>query len=57
MKDVQMASWKAEIIDYVSGIEDPYWVKYILQLVHMIWVSSEEPYPETEEYEDPDYDY
>ena len=57
MEEYQMASWKAEIIDYVSDIKDPYWVKYILQLVHMIWVSSEEPYPETEEYKDPDYDY
>ncbi len=57
MKDVQMASWKAEIIDIVSDIEDPYWVQYILQLVHMIWVSAEEPYPVTEEFEDPDYDY
>lgn len=57
MEEYQMASWKAEIIDYVSDIKDPYWIKYILQLIHMIWVSSEEPYPVTEEYEDPDYDY
>lgn len=51
-----LASWKAEIIDTVTEMEDPYWVKYILQLVHMIWVSSEEPYPEPDA-EDEDYDY
>ena len=47
-------SWRAEIHTLVDEIEDPYFIRYILQMVHMIWNSAEDVYPPTE-YEDYDY--
>jgi len=55
MNLTQTEKWRSEIISYVEDIEDPYWLRYILQTVHMIWGSMEEIYPEIEDEEDDDY--
>ena len=45
----QAESWRDEIITLVGDIDDPYWLQYILQMVHLIWIGSSEIYPEVEE--------
>lgn len=49
-------AWRAEIHTLVDEIDDTYWIRYILQLVHMIWNSMEEVYPTVEE-DDDEEDY
>jgi len=53
MNLTQTEKWRSEIISYIEDIEDPYWLRYILQTVHMVWDS--EIYPEIEDEEDDDY--
>ena len=45
----QAEKWRQEIHGLVDQIEDPYWLQYVLQLVHMIDGCLEEIYPEVEE--------
>lgn len=47
-------AWRAEIHTLVDEIDDTYWIRYILQLVHMIWYSMEEVYPTVEEDDEDD---